>query len=272
MKKLVIPAIAALALANAAAQGVQGATLLETFDGDTLASQSLTLSNRDAGGTTFSIVNQTAGDDALLISQSGGSGDVAFAAATDATPFSSFVVSADLIVNSLNFTNGNVGLFALGGDPLVGPSTGNDQGYNLILRNLNNSSGTYTLQLRDDDVVLAETAATFDVTNASGSSDPFGVSLTGTLQANGDLTLVGTLTPTTTSFAPATLTGTVAAAAVESKSSLFGVRQGSISNNLLAVQYDNVLVDVTAVPEPATAGGVLAALGLLASRRRRRGA
>ena len=269
MKTIIAPALAATAAVffGAAAQGV---TLLETFDGDTVASQSLTLANRDAGGTTFSIVNQAAGDDALLISQSGGGGDVAFAAATDATPFASFVVSADLIANNFNFTNGNVGLFALGGDPLAGPSTGNDQGYNLILRNLNNNSSTFSLQLRDDETLLAESAANFDVTTGpNGSSDPFSLSLTGTRQANGDLTLTGTFTPTAASLTPITLTGTVAAAAVENKSSLFGVRQGSISNNLLAVQYDNVRVDVAAVPEPTTAAVLVGLGGLTLARRRR---
>ena len=259
---LTLTAVAAVAAAPAAAD-----TLLETFDGDTLATTDLTLLDRDAdGSTTFAIVNQAAGDDALQILLD--SSETARAQVADATPFDSFLVSADVSPTTFDFTSGAVGVFALGG-PQPTVIEGNDAGYHVQVRNDGFNGDTYVLRLFDDNVALA-TSAAFDL-SAGSNLTSFNLALAGALQPGGDLLLTATFTPDAADnpngLAPIVLSETIAAGDVESKSSLFGVRQSIFGNNDLDVTYDNVVVDVTAVPEPASLG-VLGLAGLALRRRR----
>ncbi len=178
-------------------------------------------------------------------------------------------MAADVTPTTLNFTASVQGVFALGGGLL--DYDGDEAGYSLNLYNTSFNSSDFVVRLLDDDAVLAESAV-FDITASGGSAGTYTLSLVGSVLASGDLDLVGSLTPDPLSnpnaIAPIVLSSTVAAGDIESRSSLYGVRQSTYGNNTAQISYDNVAVNVVPVPEPTAVAGVMGLAGLMLKRRR----
>jgi len=268
MSRTAICIVPAITLAAASALPAAGVTIVETFDGDTLATQSLDLVTRDSEGT-FTIVNQGPGDDAIeLATGSGGAGETMRAQTLDATDFGAFTVSADVSPQSINSTAGRTGVFALGSFTL-GNSDGPNTGYQLQVVGEFNSNNFF-LRLLDSGVELIKSSV-FDLTDG-GNATSYNLSLVGTLLPGGDLDLDGTFTPdpadNPNGLSVITLNATIDAANVSAGGNRYGVHHAVFGNNNMAIQYDNITVDVTPIPEPASAGLVLGGLLMLAGRRR----
>lgn len=251
MTRFLLPAALA---ASAFVPTAHAATLLETFDGDTIATTDLTIALRDNNDdTAVTIVSQAAGDDALNFrtqrdQSNADDGEVLRATVVDNTPVSSFTISADVTTLTQNFVSSFNGL-------LAGGSTGfNNDGYRVrVVQPLFGTS--YELQLLSGNDTLESVAI---AANPTGST--YTLSLTGSIDGAGDLQLTGT-------NGTETVTGTVGASGVNFGANVYGLESGVFfTNNPFESQYDNVSIEV--IPEPGSLA--LAAGGLLLLARRRR--
>ena len=257
---------AALALASAASAALAApvtSPFVEAFDdADTPLDLSFEDFQTQASGTGVNGTDPgfTVSGGELVFYDNTDFGDVGAASVqpTGLDGAAAFSVSTEVDVDSIDFTTTRTGVYAYAVNPTV--FTQDFSGLYAYVQELDTTGGSYQFVLANGSTELA-TAGPFDLTD--GSPD-FDVSLAGNFLPDGGAALTATLTDAGGQNSRV-LTATLGAGDLPTGDN-FGIRANPGFNTFEAT-YDNFAVNITPIPEPASAAAV-GLLGLTALRRR----
>jgi hypothetical protein len=263
--KMMVGSVAAFGLPASLLAGPVTVPYLETFDSPASSQMTLTFedinNNASASGSGVGPGFTVTGGELAFFNDSDFF-DVAAANVVPSLPaaVASFAVSADFDIDTIDFNNGLIGIYALAVNPTVFDR--DFSGIYAYVRQNGFVSGDYQLVIENNDDIIA-TSSIFDLTDGTPN---FNLSLTGAFDAAGDLDVTAIFSDDGGENVIVPLLATVDQAD-QLVGGNFGIRV-SPQANPTEFTVDNFALNAVPVPEPTS----LAAVGLaslLGLRRRR---